>query len=108
MKTKLLKKLRNRFVWKCVQRDAGGFMHDEWALLNNDQGIITFHASSERVLYNMLNYNAPEDGGYNYWSRLLHTHVRRMTRREFNRIGNASTWRQAPPPPPLDRKGQKI
>ncbi len=109
MKTKLLRKLRKRFVWKCVQRDAGGFMTHEWALLNNDQGVITFHASSERVLYNMLTYNAPEDGGYNYWNRLLHTHVRRMTRREFERIGKATdTRRQAPPPPPHDRKGQKI
>jgi hypothetical protein len=108
MKTKLLKKLRKRFVWKCIQKDAGGVMVDEWVLLNNDQSIITSHSSSERVLYNMLTYNAPEDGGYNYWNRLLHTHMNRMMRREFIRIGNASTGRQAPPPPPLDRKGQKI
>jgi hypothetical protein len=108
MKTKLLRKLRKRFSWKCIQKDAGGVMVDEWVLLNNDQSIITSHSSSERVLYNMLTYNAPEDGGFNYWNRLLYTHVRRMMRREFNRIGNASTRRQAPPPPPSDRKGQKI
>jgi hypothetical protein len=108
MKTKLLKKLRKRFVWKCIQKDAGGVMVDEWVLLNNDQSIITSHSSSERVLYNMLTYNAPEDGGYNYWNRLLHTHVNRMMRREFERIGKTSTGRQAPPPPPYDRKRQKI
>ena len=104
MKTKLLKKLRKRFVWKCIQKDAGGFMYDEWVLLNNDQSIITCHSSSERVLYNMLIYNAPEDGGYNYWNRLLHTHVNRMSRREFNKMGSISTGRQAPPPPPPDRR----
>jgi hypothetical protein len=52
----------------------------------------------------MLIYNAPEDGGFNYWNRLLHTHVNRMSRREFNKMGSISTWRQAPPPPPLDRR----
>ena len=108
MKTKLLRQLRKRFVWKCVQRDVSGAMVDEWVLLNNDQSIITYHWSSERVLYNMLTYNAAEDGGFTYWNRLLHTHIDKRARREFNRIGKTSTRRQAPPPPPLDRKGQKI
>ena len=104
MKTKLLKKLRKRFIWKCIQKDFGGARVDEWVLLNNDQSIITHHSSSERVLYSMLIYNAPEDGGFNYWNRLLHTHVNRMARREFNRIDNKTTKRQSPPPPPLDRR----
>jgi hypothetical protein len=86
MKTKLLKKLRKKFAWKCVRRDAGGFMIDEWALLYIDQSIITFHSSSERVLYSMLTCNAPEYSEFNYWNRLLHTHVNKMMRREFNRI----------------------
>ena len=108
MKTKLLKKLRKQFAWKCVRRDAGGFMRDEWALLYIDQSIITFHSSSERVLYSMLNVKAPEYSEFNYWNRLLDTHMSKMTRREFDRIGSTSTGRQAPPPPPFDRKGQKI
>jgi hypothetical protein len=108
MKTKLLKKLRKQFAWKCVRRDAGGFMVDEWALLYIDQSIITFHSSSERVLYSMLNVKAPEYSEFSYWNRLLRIHFDKMMRREFNRIGNASTRRQAPPLPPRDRKGQKI
>lgn len=107
MKTKLLKKLRKQFAWKCIQRDAGGFLRDEWVLLYIDQSIITHHSSSERVLYSMLSVKS----GYrefSYWDRLLHTHVNKMTRREFDRIGNKTTGRQAPPPPPIGRKGQKI
>ena len=86
MKIKLLKKLRKRFVWKCIQKDAEGVMIDEWMLLNNDQSIITRHSSSERVLYSMLTYNAPEYSEFSYWNRLLHTHINKMMRREFNRI----------------------
>lgn len=104
MKTKLLKKLRKRFVWKCVRRDAGGFMIDEWVLLYIDQSIITFHSSSERVLYSMLNTKAPEYSEFNYWNRLLHIHFDKMMRREFNKIGSTSTGRQAPPPPPFNRR----
>jgi hypothetical protein len=104
MKTKLLKKLRKRFVWKCIQKDAGGFMYDEWVLLYIDQSIITRHSSSEQVLYSMLNVKAPEYSEFNYWNRLLHTHVGKMTRREFNKMGSISTGRQAPPPPPPDRR----
>lgn len=87
MKTKLLKKLRKQFVWKCIQKDAGGFMVDEWVLLYIDQGIITRHSSSEQVLYSMLIVKAPEYSEFNYWNRLLHIHFDKMTRREFNRIG---------------------
>ena len=104
MKIKLLKKLRKQFAWKCIQKDAGGVMIDEWALLYIDQSIITRHSSSERVLYSMLNVKAPEYSEFNYWNRLLHTHVGKMTRREFNRICNTTTWRQSPPPPPPDRR----
>jgi len=108
MKTKLLKKLRKRFSWKCVQKDCGGFMRDEWVLLYIDQSIITFHSSSEQVLYSMLTCNAPEYREFNYWNRLLDTHMSKIARREFNKMGSISTGRQAPPPPPFDRKGQKI
>ena len=108
MKVKLLRKLRKQFAWKCVQRDYCGVMRDEWALLNKDHSIITFHGSSERVLYSMLSVNVPEYREFNYWNRLLSTHVNKMTKREFDRIGTNLTGRQAPPPPPFDRKGQKI
>jgi hypothetical protein len=91
MKTKLLKKLRKRFVWKCIQKDAGGFMYDEWVLLYIDQSIITFHSSSEQVLYSMLICNAPEYREFNYWNRLLDTHMSKIARREFDRIGNNPT-----------------
>jgi hypothetical protein len=87
MKVKLLKKLRKQFAWKCIQRDAGGFMIDEWVLLYIDQSIITRHSSSERVLYNMLNVKAPEYSEFNYWNKLLHIHFDKMMRREFDRIG---------------------
>jgi len=48
MKTKLLKKLRKRFIWKCIQKDFGGAMVDdyEWkailkqAMLEETQGRI--------------------------------------------------------------------
>jgi hypothetical protein len=106
MKTKLLKKLRKRFVWKCVQKDCGGIMMDRWVLLNNDQHIITTYASTEGLLYSMLDYNA--EYGFAYWNKLLHMHVNKMMRREFDRHGNNLMGRQAPPPPPFDRKGQKI
>jgi hypothetical protein len=104
MKTKLLKKLRKQFAWKCVRRDAGGLMVDEWALLYIDQSIITFHSSSERVLYSMLTVKAPEYSEFNYWNKLLDTHMNKIARREFDRIGSTSTGRQAPPPPPFDRR----
>jgi hypothetical protein len=91
MKTKLLKKLRKKFAWKCVRRDAGGFMRDEWVLLYIDQSIITFHSSSERVLYSMLTCNAPEYSEFNYWNRLLDTHMSKIARREFDRIGTNPT-----------------
>jgi hypothetical protein len=91
MKTKLLKKLRKRFVWKYIQKDVGGAMVDEWVLLYIDQSIITFHSSSERVLYSMLTCNAPEYREFNYWNRLLDTHMSKIARREFDRIGNKPT-----------------
>jgi hypothetical protein len=91
MKTKLLKKLRKRFIWKCIQKDVGGAMVDEWVLLYIDQSIITFHSSSERVLYSMLIVKAPEYSEFNYWNRLLDTHMSKIARREFDRIGNKPT-----------------
>lgn len=85
MKTKLLRKLRKQFAWKCVKKDCGGVMMDQWILLNSVQHIITTHSSTERLLYIMLDYNA--EYGVTYWKKLRRTHVGRMRKREFNQIG---------------------
>ena len=86
MKTKLLKKLRKTCSWKCIRKDIGGAMMDEWLLLQ--RGCITRHTDSGQVLLEMLRREAMYDHVFSItpWSRLYQTYWNKSIQRSFDRI----------------------